>query len=501
MALTVALIVWAASAQSLAAAGFAVASALLWITGLRASTLWLRSGMTRASAEPPAFVGATATPQRIALLYCVADDADTAGIAASMRQDIPVTTIILDDSREGAARAEIDAFARISGCRVLRRDDRSGFKAGNLNHARRALAGQFDAFVVCDSDVALPPTLARVCAAQLADPAVALAQAAPQAGPGRTWFARYFGPLLATHLGVMRRGRAAHGIVAFLGRGAMVRASALDDVGGFPEAVAEDLALTVVLRQAGWRLVNADITFTEDYPIDYRAFRTQMRKTTEGAVEFLQSPRRLRGLRRRERLDVALETCLVPIAAIAGVLALVSGAVLAAHASPPPQWALVLTALSALAPLLPEAVRRAQTRGVAAGIAFGLIGGALYGSTMFVVLSAVLRTCAGRGAVFWTTPKRVITMGPRQLLHLLRADIILAPLLVMVVALAAGSPLMALAVLGPLGVALAFSIPGLRAPGVRVAALRTPAVTAAWSVPPAARPSGPVFSGSVGARA
>lgn len=455
------LALWAASAGAAAGAAtvFVVASVVLWSTGFRSVGLWVRAAVAGRSRDDDGHDAPdVAADLRVALVYCVADDADLPAIATSMRQDVPVATVILDDSRDPGAQARLDAFAAAYGCRIIRRAQRSGYKAGNLNHGLAALRGEFDAYLLCDSDVVLPPDLARRCASALADPTVAVAQALPTARPGRSWFSRYFGPLLETHLETTRRGREAAGVVALLGRGALVRAAAIDDVGGVPEVVAEDLALSVALRRRGWRLVNVDVAFAEDYPIDYRSFRTQMRKTTEGAVEFLRRPGQLRGWQGRGRLDVLLETALVPLAALAGVAAMVSGVSLAMHGTTPPLWAMALTALSAVAPLIPEATRRARVQRPAAGVVFLLLAGVLYSSVMFVVLSAVVRTAIGRRAVFWITPKAPRALGVRQLVDLLRAELVLAPAIAAAALVAAGSPVAALAPLGPVLCALAFAV-------------------------------------------
>ncbi|MFS0867742.1 glycosyltransferase family 2 protein [Microbacterium sp. 179-B 1A2 NHS] len=446
---------------------FCVASALLWMPGLRTAALWMRSA-ARPVPAPASLTGPRRADAdlRIALLYCVTDDVDLRAIAASMRQDRPVDTVILDDSGDSATQRRIDLFAARSGCRVIRRSDRAGYKAGNLNHALSVLRGQFDAYVICDSDVVLPTEFARVAAGALADPAVAVAQGAPDARGGRTWFARYFGPLLTTHVAMTRRGREAHGVVAFLGRGAMVRATALDAVGGFPTAVAEDLSLTAALRRHGWRLVNVDLSFREDYPVDYRSFRTQTRKTAEGAVEFLRRPGHLRGLPLRERIDLLLDVSMVPVTALAGVTALMSGSVLAANGEPPPVWALAVSALSALAPLLPEAVARGRTERIPAALMFVGLGGALYASSMFVMLGAVLRTVGGGRAVFWTTPKTARRLGLRQVLVQLGPELILAPPLMVATMLVSGMPLSAVGLLWPLVASLAFLYPAMRAVAV-----------------------------------
>lgn len=457
-ALVVPAVLWALGEGTALAMSFAIASAVTWIAGGRAAGLWWRSSIRRRLPVEPAARGA----ERIALLVCICDDLDEAAIIRSSRQDVPVGVVLLDDSADAGVRVRVDALAASRGWRVIRREHRSGFKAGNLNAGIARLRGRYDAYLICDSDVVLDAGVARVCGAELADPTVAVAQASPSASIGRTRFARYFGPLLATHLGVTRRGRAAHGVTAFLGRGALVRAAAVDDVGGFPEAVAEDLAMTVRLRRRGWRVVDADVAFTEDYPIDYAAFRVQMRKTAEGAVEFLRRPGRMRGLRVREALDLALETALVPVTALAGAATLVTGAALAGTGTPPPVWVMIVSALAAAAPLLPEAVRRARSQRLAAGIAFALAAGLLYASTTFVVLAAVVRTGLGRRATFWVTPKTTSRRGAAETAAVLRDEMLLVPLLAVGAVLVSGSPLAAGGPLGPAALAALFTVGMLR---------------------------------------
>ncbi len=464
--LVAAVVTWAAGVGTPAAVAFSVAAPVLWVTGLRAAALWLRARRGRArDAHPPVPAPAPPPALRVGLLYCVADDLDLPAMVASSAQDIEVEVVVLDDSRDPATRAQLDAAAASHGWSVIRRRDRRGFKAGNLNHGLSRLRGRFDAYVLCDSDVVLPPDFVARTSPALADPTVAVVQGQPVARAGRTWFAHYFGPLLRTHLTVTRGGREGIGVVTLLGRGALVRAAALDDVGGVPEVVAEDLALTVALRRRGWRLVNVDVAFAEDYPIDYRSFRTQMRKTAEGAVEFLRhhlAAGRLRGLPAREAVDLVFEAALVPLTALAGAVTLVAGAVLASSGTLPPLWAGAVSALAAVAPLLPEAARRTVSRGAAPrsvceGAVFVVVAGALYASTMFVVLSAVLRVLAGRRAVFWITPKAVAGRG--QILALLRAELVLVPTLALVAALCAGAPVAAAAPLGAFALAVAFAAP------------------------------------------
>lgn len=496
LALVVALVSWVVPLGTPAAIAFGVAAPLLWITGLRSLALWSRA---RAAASRAATVASTVSPVspaslRVALLYCVADDLDLAAISASGDQDLAVDVVVLDDSHEAATREAVDAAAAANGWTVVRRTDRRGFKAGNLNHGLSVLRGRHDAYVLCDSDVVLPGDFVRRSLPALTDPTVAVVQGLPTARPGATWFSRYFGALLRTHVSVTRAGREASGVVTLLGRGALVRAAALHDVGGVPETVAEDLALTVALRRRGWRLVNIDLEFAEDYPVDYRSFRTQLRKTTEGAVEFLRlhvrgrRQRRMRGIPVGEARDLVFEAALVPLTALAGAVALIAGTVLAAAGTFPPLWAGLVSGLAAAAPLLPEAIRRIRVRGLAAGMVFVGVGSALYASTMYVVLAAVLRVLLGRRAVFWITPKRAA--GRDQVWAMLRAEVVLVPVLAAAAMLCSGAAAAAIAPVGALALALAFAAPavvGVRRPektaGSAVAGV-TPVPSPRTSAPP-----------------
>lgn len=73
-----------------------------------------------------------------------------------MRQDYEnFETIILDDSSKSEYLKRIDDFAERPGVTVVRRSDRAGFKAGNLNHYLQGRT-DYDYFVVLDSDEVIP---------------------------------------------------------------------------------------------------------------------------------------------------------------------------------------------------------------------------------------------------------------------------------------------------------------------------------------------------------
>src|SRR5690606_39555705 len=74
---------------------------------------------------------------------------------------------------------------------------------------------------------------------------------------GDTSFARDFSGLFTRHADTKLAARAVLGLVDFFGRGAMLDVAALREVGGFPEVVMEDTALTVELERRGRAVVAA----------------------------------------------------------------------------------------------------------------------------------------------------------------------------------------------------------------------------------------------------
>lgn len=79
--------------------------------------------------------------QRVTLLYCTCNDFEANSLEWSMKQDYDsklLKTVILDDSTDPDYKAKVDEFAKQhKGVKVIRRKDRKGFKAGNINNYLR----------------------------------------------------------------------------------------------------------------------------------------------------------------------------------------------------------------------------------------------------------------------------------------------------------------------------------------------------------------------------
>ena len=98
---------------------------------------------------------------KVLMAYCTCNDFDGRSLEESMRQSYPfVTTVILDDSTTAEYKKAVDEFAQKHGVAVVRRKDRKGFKAGNINHylmSKKCKDEGYGYYVILDSDEILPP--------------------------------------------------------------------------------------------------------------------------------------------------------------------------------------------------------------------------------------------------------------------------------------------------------------------------------------------------------
>lgn len=460
------------------------ASSALWLGGVRSLAMWAAARMTRRPGDRAPWPAALPT-SRVALVSCAADDFNPAALRRSIAQRRAVTVVILDDSRSEAAMRAVDVFAEETGAEVLRRSDRRGFKAGNLNAGIRRIAHRFDHLVLLDSDDVLPPDFVdRALARFAANPTVGIVQAAHVAWRGESAFTAEFSGLLGTHIAVTQSARSAAGFSMFMGRGAMVSVEAYRAAGGMPELVMEDIAFSFEVREAGYRIAYApEIVCTEDYPVDYAAFRSQHHKLIEGTTEFLRGAwRRIAASRLRwhEKVDLVFEQLMIPFGAVVGLALLGAGALLHAAGGDvgAPAWAGAVTGVSVSAALLPEAARRLRRDGVVAAARFTVLALALYGSVLVLTVRAAVTVALGAGAAFRVTPKTRGASGWRSTARMLRAELIVAATAIALGVIALGSVLPLLALIVP--VAAAFLLDALasrpappRARPVR-AALRLP---------------------------
>lgn len=192
-----------------------------------------------------------------------------------------IVSRVVDDLRSAASAGE---GPRIS---ILRRRERTGFKAGAL---AEGLARSAEPFVaIFDADFVPPPDFLEAIVPQLHDPDIGLVQARwGHLNRDQSLLTRAQATFLDAHFGVEHRGREVLGVCFnFNGTAGVWRRTAIELGGGWSaETLTEDLDLSYRAQLAGvrFRYVDAHVVPAE-LPETWSAFRAQQGRWVRGSVE------------------------------------------------------------------------------------------------------------------------------------------------------------------------------------------------------------------------
>jgi cellulose synthase/poly-beta-1,6-N-acetylglucosamine synthase-like glycosyltransferase len=229
---------------------------------------------------------------------------DTVVCAVSVRY--PHTTWLLDDGN----RPAVKALAEELGCRYLARSERTHAKAGNLNHALAHSSGDF--VVTLDADHVPQPDLIDRLLGFFENPKVAIVQVnqdfynLDSFQHTTNWEDRAAWQQQELFFNVIQPGKDALGAAMYCGSPAMLRRSALEEIGGFAtETVTEDMHTGLRLQKRGWEVVFYNRTLARGLaPQTFDAYRTQWHRWGLGAMQVfrLERPFLGAGLTLRQRL-------------------------------------------------------------------------------------------------------------------------------------------------------------------------------------------------------
>lgn len=199
---------------------------------------------------------------------------------------------VLDDSTD-ETRDIVDRTARMlraEGCdvRVLRRSERTGFKAGalaaGLDVAKGSLVAVFDADFVPPEDY-----LFSTVPFFMADERLALVQARwGHLNRGRSLLTRAQSIGIDGHFMVEQAARNWNGLyMNFNGTAGIWRSTAIADGGGWQwDTLTEDMDLSYRVQFAGWRtLFLPDLVVPAEIPEDVCAFKSQQFRWAKGSIQ------------------------------------------------------------------------------------------------------------------------------------------------------------------------------------------------------------------------
>lgn len=263
----------------------------------------------------------TAQPD-VAILYTTCNDFLEESVVSCLEQDYKNYKVyILDDSSDQEIKNQIDNFADSfpERTQVIRRANREGFKAGNMNNALENYITE-PYFAIADADEILPPDfLKKLINVIESDDACGFVQANHRANiKESSALSKSLGVGVDIHWKYYQPFRNDYGFVMFLGHGALLRTKCWKEIGGFPHIVSEDLGFAIHAREKGYRgRFVEDVICLEDFPDDMRSFRIRHMKWTRGTCEFLATKFKwlvkARNITWTEKLDILFPTLNLPL--------------------------------------------------------------------------------------------------------------------------------------------------------------------------------------------
>jgi cellulose synthase/poly-beta-1,6-N-acetylglucosamine synthase-like glycosyltransferase len=255
----------------------------------------------------------------VALVCCTCDDVDLDTLRKLTNQTYPnLDTFILDDSEDFESKLAVNSL----NLRVVRRANRAGYKAGNLNNWLFRYGFNYSYFVVADADSIFPEDFVQDMAGYAENPeneTIAVFESIIHSWNVDTKFVR----LLTLFTPLVDRFKL-HvdnpcGSTLSVGHNNLYRTRAIFENGGFNEKfIAEDYATTIdVLGSGIWRCKTAPVVSFERVPSNLREYaRRQARWAFQTLqlgslnISYLSFTVRLKIIR---SLSYYLESILIPI--------------------------------------------------------------------------------------------------------------------------------------------------------------------------------------------
>jgi cellulose synthase/poly-beta-1,6-N-acetylglucosamine synthase-like glycosyltransferase len=219
---------------------------------------------------------------------------------------------VLDDSvdeTQQVARARVEHY-RAMGLSIhyLRRNDRTGFKAGNLAAGLKSASGELVA--IFDADFLPEPDFLRRMVPYFADPNIAMVQARwAYLNRGYSALTQVQALMHDGHFVIEQGARSRSGVFFnFTGTAGVWRRAAIDDAGGWQhDTLTEDIDLSYRAQLRGWKLLYVPgIDCPSELLVDMNGFKAQQARWTKGSLQVAR--KLLPGLLRSEqRLRVKVE--------------------------------------------------------------------------------------------------------------------------------------------------------------------------------------------------
>ena len=350
---------------------------------------------------------------KVLLLYCTCNDFNADALQACMAQKYDnFQTVILDDSSKKEYIDRIDRFAEKTGATVVRRENREGFKAGNLNHYLQGKT-DYDYFVVLDSDERIPENYITEMLKYFAySSEVGVVQAAHKATGGSNLFQNLMGLSVKSNGKICQVMKNFYGSNALIGHGMAISRACYEKTGGFPKVVAEDISFAIDVKNSGFRVLYApNILCEEEFPVDYLCLKKRQTKWVQGNVEFMRKYNRSitnSKMSWYEKLDVRLSHYNLPIIPMLSFFIIINTVLIGALGFDVGGYSktlILLMVVFLVSPLIPDFFVHSGKENALKLMAYAALNFVVYASLVPMMIVTVTCALFGKKAKFIVTPK------------------------------------------------------------------------------------------------
>lgn len=199
-----------------------------------------------------------------------------------------VTIVVCNDGRVAKAAnwEEVDMLAKSLGVCCITRTKGGGAKAGNIENARRELHADGDALlVIFDADQVAKPDFLLKTVPPFCDPKMGWVQTGQYYANLDNPVSHWADDQQSMFYNLLCPGKAALNAAFICGTNVMIRAAALDQIGGLPQdSVTEDFAASIALHPS-WRSVYlTDVLATGLGPLDVPSYLKQQGRWAIGTM-------------------------------------------------------------------------------------------------------------------------------------------------------------------------------------------------------------------------
>lgn len=224
----------------------------------------------------------------VAVFYTVCNDFNAQSLLGLVNINyLNKHVFFLDDSKDDSLKCYIQNTFDTSAVTYIKRESRTGHKAGNINNALHELPHYYSYVFFADAEQVVEASCVNKGVLFLKNnPNLSFVQWLHKPIISNGELPQYLADAYGTMCEKEMRWRALLGTIPSLGHGILIRRSVLNDTNGLPEVVSEDFAWSLDLMAKGGKgILLTDDAFEEGFPNNFNSFSSRYQRWVRADYE------------------------------------------------------------------------------------------------------------------------------------------------------------------------------------------------------------------------